>query len=83
MSVTEIMCSCGLVAIREAANRVAITEPSADTRGMFRRFTEASHELAHTTGSESSNDWQRAKQRAQAITSAGEAKDVLTAIRGV
>lgn len=83
MDVAAITCSCGSEAVRLGAYRVAVTEPQADTRGMFRRFTEASHEIARATESEQSNDWAIAKHRAKAIDSAGETRDVLTRIRGV
>lgn len=60
---------------------VAITRPEADTRGMFRRYQEASAEMNHTaerieanTGSPVSppNVWKTARARAQAMTAAGE-----------
>lgn len=73
---------CDSPADRVAANRVAITAPEVDTRGMFRRFTEASAELDHaatrveqSTGQavKTPNYWLAAKQRAQARIAAGEA----------
>jgi hypothetical protein len=62
---------CGETAERIAANRVAVTQPEADLRGMYRRFTEASAEMEHR-GESSSGLWQSAKRRAQAQIRAGE-----------
>jgi hypothetical protein len=50
---------------------MAITQPEADVRGMFRRFQEASSEMEHR-GETSPHLWQAAKQRAQAEARAGE-----------
>lgn len=80
--VHEIPCPrCGEPAERIAANRVAMGFPTVDSRGMFRRFTEASAEMEHAassyeqrTGQAAPDDglWQAAKQRAAAIERAGE-----------
>ena len=77
MSVTMIPCTCGVPALRVAAYRVAITGPQVDSRNMYRRYDEASQEMAHVaerTGTESPHGglWQAAKQRARAMVAAGE-----------
>jgi hypothetical protein len=73
---------CLAPAERVAANRVAITAPEADTRGMFRRYREASAEIDHaatrieqSTGQpvQTPNYWLAAKQRVQGMKAAGEA----------
>ena len=86
MSETWIVCPvCSGVADRVAANRVAITLPEVDTRGLYRRFAEASAEIDHaTTQVEQStgqavktpNLWKHAQRRAQAMTAAGESPAV-------
>ena len=73
---------CVSPARRIAANRVAITAPETDTRGMFRRYREASAEIDHaatrieqSTGQpvQTPNYWLAAKQRVQGMKAAGEA----------
>lgn len=70
---------------RQAAYRVAVTAPEADTRGMFRRYREATAEIDHavtkveqSTGQavQTPNYWRAAKQRAQSMIAAGEAPSV-------
>lgn len=72
---------CDLTASRQFASRVAIVGPTTDTRNMFRRYQEASAEIGHTADTlaaatgrdvEMPNLWQEAKQRAAAMTAAGE-----------
>lgn len=77
-----IRCRCGLPADRVEVNRgIGIVGPTTDTRGMFRRFQEASAEMDHAatrmeeqTGqpAETPNLWQVAKHRAVAMSTAGE-----------
>lgn len=89
-SIQSVTCSvlacavCQSPANRQAANRVAITAPEVDTRGMFRRFQDATHDLDHRASQREAqgetvttpNFWKLAKQRAQAIESAGETADM-------
>lgn len=80
--VYQISCStCGRKATRQFSSRVAIIGPTTDTRGMFRRYQEASAELDHSaTKYESLNDatapslglWQQSREQAKAMTAAGE-----------
>lgn len=75
--------TCGSVAQRLAAYRTAIvTTQPVDSRGLFRRFSEASAEMEFTASrmEQSSGErvvtpnlWAAAKQQAQAMVSAGEA----------
>lgn len=85
LSCVEIACACGAVVRRSAANRVAVAAPAADTRGMFRRFTEATAEIGHaaerqeqTTGQPAPvpDFWGQAQRRAAAMVAAGEAPTV-------
>ncbi len=50
---------------------LAITHPEVDTRGMFRRYQEASADLA-AKGAEPAARWPEVRRRAQAMTAAGE-----------
>ena len=59
---------CGMCAERIYSNPATFTYPEADTRGMFRRFQEASAERPEG----GPNLWGAAKQRAAAIERAGE-----------
>lgn len=79
-----ILCpECQSPAHRLAAYRTAIvTTQAVDSRGLFRRFSEASAELDYaatkveqSTGEPvvTPNYWAAAKQQAQAMVSAGEA----------
>lgn len=78
-----ILCpACGGPAERAPAHRIAITAPSVDTRGMYRRFREASAEMEHgaerherDTGQPAPDLglWSAAKQQANAMVAAGEA----------
>jgi hypothetical protein len=80
--VYEILCDqCGATATRVAANRVSFKAPDIDSRGMFRRFTEATAEIDHAaskveadTGQpvQTPNLWGAARQRAAAIERVGE-----------
>ena len=82
MGTVIISCSvCTGDAVRQTVNRVAITSPEVDTRGMFRRFQEAGSEFDHAatqieanTGQpvETPSIWQAAKATAQAMNAAGE-----------
>jgi putative FmdB family regulatory protein len=81
---TESVCcpECGEPAIRQhGAHRVSHQEPEADTRGMFRRYREATQEMDHayskveaSTGQpvQAPDLWGIAKQRAKAMIAAGE-----------
>lgn len=81
--VREAICQrCDLTATRLVTQRVAIIGPTTDTRGMFRRYQEASAEIAHesdryeaSTGlaAPPSSAWADAKAHAVAMTAAGEA----------
>lgn len=78
MDVSETPCACGRVALRVGANRVAITGPAEDSRGMYRRFSEASQELAYAAEKQglpnvTTHAWDAAKQRSRAMIAAGEA----------
>lgn len=76
-------CACGAVAERTGVNPgIGIVGPTTDTRGMYRRFREASAEIdyaaaRHTqqTGRPATvpNLWQAAKHEARARVAAGEA----------
>jgi hypothetical protein len=76
---------CQQPAKRVYGYRVAIGQPVTDTRGLFRRFSEASQEMGYaaerveqSTGQSvpGPNLWQQAKTRAQQMTAAGEAPPV-------
>jgi len=81
-TVYALACSvCGNPADRAPAHRVAIVGPTTDTRGMFRRFQEASADMDHAASRIEANTgqpvatpdwWSAAKQRAAAIERAGE-----------
>ncbi len=62
---------CALLMPRVYGYSVAITQPEPDTRGMFRRFTEASAELDHK-GVDGSSLWKQAQRTAGAMIAAGE-----------
>lgn len=62
---------CGLATHRIYGYSMAITQPEPDTRGMFRRYQEASSELERRSP-ELPSLWQPSKARAQAIQAAGE-----------
>jgi len=80
--VDQIPCvQCGSLAARVAANRVSFKAPDIDTRGMFRRFSEASAEIDHAASKveasigqavQTPDLWGAARQRAAAIERAGE-----------
>lgn len=72
---------CGGPADRAPAHRVAITRPEVDTRGMFRRYQEATAEMDHAASSieqqtgqtvETPRLWSTAKAIASAMNAAGE-----------
>ena len=76
-----LTCPCGMMAERIWTSPPSIVGPTTDTRGMFRRFTEATAEIDHAatrieqqTGQtvQTPNLWQAAKQRAAAMDAAGE-----------
>lgn len=62
---------CTILMPRVYGYSVAITQAEPDTRGMFRRFSEASAERDHQ-GVGGPSLWQAAKHRAEAISRAGE-----------
>jgi hypothetical protein len=82
--VTDRPCSvtpCDDWSSRQFSSRFGIVGPTTDTRGMFRRYQEATAEIGHaadkmaaSTGRdiEMPNLWTGAKQRAEAMTAAGE-----------
>ena len=80
--IRTVVCGCGRVASRNGVNRgIGIVGPTTDTRGMFRRFQEATADIDHAatrieaqTGRavETPDFWGAAKARAAAITRAGE-----------
>ena len=86
MSTEAIPCACGGEAHRTGVNPgIGIVGPTTDTRGMYRRFTEASAELDYSaqryeqsTGQQAPNTglWSAAKAQATAMTRAGEAPAV-------
>lgn len=73
---------CARMARRNGVNRgIGVVGPTTDTRGMFRRFTEASAEIDHAASSIEANTgqpvrtpnlWKAAQQRAAAMSAAGE-----------
>ncbi len=74
---------CGEPAARtHAPSRFDVIGPTVDTRGMFRRWQEATSEIDHgaskieaNTGEpvQTPNFWKQAKQKAAAMVAAGEA----------
>lgn len=73
---------CGTAVRRSGANRVAVAQPSVDTRGMFRRFSEATAELDHGYAKveadlerpvRAPDLWREAKATHRAMVAAGEA----------
>lgn len=62
---------CGEDSPRVYGYSMGITQPEVDTRGMFRRFQEASQEMEHR-GHQGPSLWHVAKQRAKAIERANE-----------
>ena len=86
MGLAYVHCGdCQALAWRVTANRVAVTQPSTDVRGMYRRFTEASLEMDHAAGKVERDTgqpvqgrglWKRAKERALQMIRAGEAPPV-------
>lgn len=82
MSVEVVCCTvCDSPAPRSPANRIAITAPTIDSRGMFRRYSEASAEIDYAASKEEARTgqtvqtpdlWSAAKARAAAIERAGE-----------
>lgn len=82
MSAETHNCRCGAVVRRSGANRVAVAQPQADARGMYRRFAEATAELDHDYAKveadlerpvQAPNLWRAAKARHAAMVAAGEA----------
>lgn len=87
-SVTQSVIPCAVC--QSPANRMSvyvfgITKPEVDTRGMFRRFQDASAEIdraatkvEQSTGQavKTPNFWKQAQARAQAMTAAGESPAV-------
>ncbi len=63
--------TCGQDAQRIYSRPAALTHREPDTRGMFRRFSEASAELDHH-GVDTSGAWKQAKRTADAMIRAGE-----------
>ena len=71
-SVPDVKCwVCGEAMARVYGYSMALTQPEPDTRGIFRRFLEASEERAES-GVAGPNLWQAAKGRAGAMIEAGE-----------
>ncbi len=78
----SVDCPCGRPARRVIARRFGIVGPTTDLRGMFRRFQESTAEIDHTYSKAEANLerpleapklWAASKQRADAMTAAGEA----------
>lgn len=78
---------CSLQAWRSRVNRIAIGKPEVDSRGLYRRFTEATAEIDHaatkieqSTGTEVQTPslWKRAKAKVAAMDAAGETKTAWT-----
>lgn len=68
----ESVCAhCALLMPKVYGYSVAITQPEPDTRGIFRRYQEASAELDHR-GVDTSGAWKQAKRTAGAMIAAGE-----------
>lgn len=85
MDCSVIPCAvCQSPANRQATNRVAITTPEVDMRGMFRRYTDATQDLDYRASQREAQGepvttppyWKLAKERARAITAAGETADM-------
>lgn len=82
-STETVPCACGEPARRTGVNvGIGIVGPTTDTRGMYRRFSEATAELGHAAARHEQqtgrpapvpNLWQAAKRAAQARVAAGEA----------
>lgn len=82
MACEVIACRCGRDARRTGVNPgIGVVGPTTDTRGMFRRYQEASAEMEdraqrfeRETGQAAPDNglWRAAKQRAAAIERAGE-----------
>ena len=62
---------CSYLMRRVYGYSMAITQPESDRRGMFRRFSEASADLAER-GIDTSGAWEQSKRRANAMIAAGE-----------
>ena len=76
MGVESICCACGLPAERQGAYRVAVVSPYVDSRGMYRRYVDATSEMAHTaekTGTPMPSPYAAAKERVRAMVASGEA----------
>lgn len=74
--------TCGQAATRSHVHRFDVRGPTVDTRGMFRRFNEATHELDHAATRIEANTgapvatpsyYRMARARANAMIAAGEA----------
>lgn len=78
---------CGATSERRfASTGVGIVGPTTDTRGMYRRFTEAGAEMEHRseryerdhgTPAPAPSYWQAAKHKAAAMVAAGEVPDAI------
>lgn len=75
--------TCRQEATRSRVHRIDVVGPTVDTRGMYRRFTEATSEMDHaatrveqTTGRAVASPplWQVAKSRAKEMQRRGEAR---------
>ncbi len=81
-TIMAVICpTCRTAATRGTVHRFAVTSPEADTRGMFRRYQEATHEIDYHAGQiEASvghaiptpNYWAAAKARGKEMVKAGE-----------
>ncbi len=72
---------CGHTAERAHVYHIHVVGPTVDTRGMYRRFSEATQEWDHAVGKTevsvgheitSPNLWRAAKAKADALTATGE-----------
>ena len=85
MSCDSIECpKCGATANRIISSGASITHKTADTRGLYRRFTEASQEIDHAASQRESagetvnipNNWAIAKEFSKAVERRGEVQEV-------
>lgn len=73
--------TCGKAATRSHVHRFDVVGPTIDSRGMYRRYTEASQEIDHKATRieedrgvtlQTPNLWKAGKARANAMAKAGE-----------
>lgn len=74
MGVETEQCPCGQISVRGHVHRIVAHSPEVDLRGMYRRFNEASSELAH--GGIDLPLYQMAKAKAGAMAARGESPQI-------